>query len=1152
MSYNILSNDEIESLNKLVKKFRSEKDTELEIVYKGVNYPLYIRTIEKLIDMTSADAIVSSSNLDISIEIGNKKIYRVSFTSQDLINKFLSKCSGKNSNLSKNDIIKYIASIKPGTPDTNIMIKSSNDEDNIMIDNIGCRIRVSKEDPVNNGSDRIEFTGNEKITYRMKTRHSFKINKNVQFDMTEVQQSYNSKTLLDSRTFHEIEIEVINKDISPDAFVKEIKSALIILQDSDNPISKAESDAVIADYKKLLDSKSIHLEKRISISMEAQHIIKFIPNKYAVVDKADGERHQLFSMSYGLYLISNNLSVKKLNFVIDKTKYHKMILDGELIDNEHGKMFLVFDIVFANDNDYRFESKYNLKTRINAINAIIDDCFGSLVTFTDYASKKSDMILNKIIEFYANEIEKYWTDFKKKMKKTNSDGKLFITRKIYFVPYGIGVEEVFAYADTIWKNYVYKKNMVPYNLDGIIYTNLDSPYMIKIVKSECDNIPLEYKWKEPNQNSIDFYILFEKDSYGNDLIFYDQSVKKGEGKPYKIALLRVGESDGDRERPVPFKIGGIEQKAYIYCPEGIARDKEGRPIDDKTVVEFIYDSGENYSGNIDNLIQRADSGYRWIPLRTRYDKTETVSLYRKSYGNPRTIAERIWKSISNPITENTISLLGNPSSYDKEFEKLKDYTKSSVKNFVYYQKQTDRGEHMRNFHNFIKGNMISSYCMRGTSVLDIGCGRGGDINKFINAGVSEYVGTDVDSNGLFVIDDCAQCRYEGAKKRNKNIPPMYFINADSKGLFDVESQTKIISDMSDDNKKMIEKFLSGKKKYNAINCQFTLHYYLDSEISWNNFCTNINKLSDKNSYFLITTFDGELIRDKLMKKKKMIMSFTDNEGKKSIFAEITKLYDDDDKNHYGQSINLYNSTISEEPVKEYLVDPKFLISSLEEKCGMKLVESDSFFNLFQLYKTFFMRSDDVKKNKIKTYFKMLDPKYYNEFSSGDIELARASFAFSSLNRYYIFKKEKSIDIDNPSRIIGINNQILTNNSIFLNKIITPHLIKNNIYIDINNEHKLINKLYDKSKMMIGGGKPNIYLLRHSISEDKYNDNIVVDNKIEFLRIKEGSGNISFMFYKSPSKVFYPIYHMSEGKEVYAFSGDKIFNELEYLCKMTPK
>jgi hypothetical protein len=1153
---NILAKDDVRSINKIIESFVSDPLYELEVGFRDIDYPTYIRVVRDFVENTDKKNIESTVSLDVAIILESGETFRVSFWGQELIDKFMEKVTGKNNRVSYQDVLRYVSNIKPDVPNMEFMLKERGSAEILNLTDINSRIRLTKEIPIKSNDQKPTINGNEKMLFRLKNRNTFNVNKNIKIDMTEVQQSNVIWKLYGSQTRYEIEMEVLNRKISSDTFIKELISNLEIIQNSPIPIGRTESESVIAEYKSILNLKYlIHLEKRNTISMEMQHLVNYVPNKYGINDKADGERYHLLSLKQGVYLISNNLVVTKLNIEISESKYQNMILDGELISNESGKMFLIFDVLYANEIDYRHNIKHNLVNRINAVNNIISKCFDSLIPFNDFSDKNTDMELNDIEKYYTKELQKYWKEFKKRLSSLSEKKEIFITRKLYFIPYGIDISEVFLYANLVWKLYVYE-GIIPYTLDGIIYTPLDSPYMIKVPSKDYDAVPLEYKWKDPKQNSIDFYIRFEKNTNGEDVLFYDEPTKKGAGRTYKIANLFVGESDGNYERPIPFKINGVDQKAYVYAPDGVARDSNKVPIDDNTVLEFVYDNVQ-----VNSKIQQADNAYKWIPIKTRYDKTESVIKYHKSYGNPEFIANRIWKSIINPVTEDVINLLANHKTYQKEMDRLKETLKNKEE-FVYYADKVkvisgeEKGEHMRAFHNWIKSNMILSYCKNKVSVWDSGCGLGGDITKFIRAEIGEYVGTDVDNNGLHVINDCASCRYKSLKKNNPNIPPMTFINADSKGILDVKSQTKIFPNMEDTNKELINKFLSGKKKYNVVNCQFSIHYYLSDEISWNNFCTNINNHTAPNAYFLITTFDGKVIKDKLDKKKKLTISYTNNSGNKSVFSEIIKLYDDADTNPIGQGINVYNSTIFAKGkyVKEYLVDPDFLIESLSKKCGMELVETDSFFNLFNLYKNYFTSGGVDQMNKqqksVVKYYKLLDPNMKNKFSTEEIEIAKACFAFSSLNRYYVFKKQVNIDFDEPARLVGINNEIK------LNKMITPHFESKNMIIDIDYKHPRINTLYKKMKEGILGvtkdDTPNVYLIRHSITKDIINKEEYYDNLVEVVQLKEGSGSNFIMIYKSPDKYFYPIYQRIHEDKKYLFSDKKIINDINVLTKIFDK
>ncbi|XWV26242.1 mRNA-capping enzyme [Tupanvirus soda lake] len=1108
----VLTDEQYTNIDTMIKDFKKSKDMELEVSFRNISYASYMRISEHLANIVDENDISAQDSLDISIMLADNNTYRVSILDVGEIEKFIQRFSRSR----PDEIQKYIISLKP-SDDIEIMYKDRGSANRLYIDDFGTVFKLTRETPITKENSKPDLNGNEKMLYRYKSRYSFNINENVRIDITNVQESTNLWNLPRRHSNYEIEIEVVNKNIKIETLLSEVESVLKIIQDSDIPIGKKEASEVIQKYQTLLNVKGSHIDSRNVVSIETQHIVKFIPNKYAITDKADGERYFLFSTQDGVYLLSTNMVVKKLGIEINDKKFQNMLLDGELIKNEHGYMFLAFDVIYANGVDYRYNDKYILTHRLTVLNNIIDQCFGTLIPFTDYTDKNADLEIDKIKSFYGKELKSYWTAFIKEMKK--SDG-LFVSRKLYFVPYGIDSSEVFMYADMVWKLSVYSK-LTPYKLDGIIYTPINTPYMIKVSPENLDTMPMEYKWKTPAQNSIDFYIKFEKDAKGNDAIYYDNAVVRADANAYKICTLHVGINRGGQEKPVPFKVNGAEQRANIYVTDGEATDLEGNVINDETVVEFIFDITK----------PDIDDAYKWIPLRTRYDKTESVQKYGKKYGNNLNIALRIWRTIINPITEENISTLGNPSTFQKEIDRMSKtvdvYNKQS---FVYYQKKTGNAAGMRAFNNWIKSNMILTYCTGKHNVLDIGCGRGGDLIKFIYAGIDEYVGIDIDHNGLYVISDSAYNRYKNLRNTHKHIPQMYFIHADARARFNVKSQESVLSNMTAFNKKLIETHLSGNKKYNVINAQFTLHYYLSDELSWSNFCKNINDHLETNGYLLVTAFDGKLIYDRLSGKQKMTVSYTDNNGNKNIFFEINKVYNDNDKNFgVGMAIDLYNSLISNPGtyIREYLVFPEFLEQSLKKNCGLELVESDSFFNLFNLYKNYFTEEDmgefsisdtsAKRHDEIRNFYLSLKP---NNHSDVETDAALASFKFSMLNRYYVFKKTTKIDVIEPSRIVGMNHKIN------LGKVLTPYFHTNKMIIDPAKKSSQINKIYHAIRKRYAPVKPSVYLIRHTIPEDIVDNEVYRRNKLEFSKIKDGPDGKTLLIYKSPDKYFYPVYYQN--------------------------
>lgn len=50
---------------------------------------------------------------------------------------------------------------------------------------------------------------------------------------------------------------------------------------------------------------------------------------------------------------------------------------------------------------------------------------------------------------------------------------------------------------------------------------------------------------------------------------------------------------------------------------------------------------------------------------------------------------------------------------------------------------------LKKFHNEVKRELIKSFASRAWRLLDLGCGRGGDLHKWIDAGINHVVGVDL-------------------------------------------------------------------------------------------------------------------------------------------------------------------------------------------------------------------------------------------------------------------------------------------------------------------------------------------------------------------------------------------------------------------------
>jgi len=183
---------------------------------------------------------------------------------------------------------------------------------------------------------------------------------------------------------------------------------------------------------------------------------------------------------------------------------------------------------------------------------------------------------------------------------------------------------------------------------------------------------------------------------------------------------------------------------------------ENEVFGDNMIVEFSYDFSR-------------DKGWRWIPLRVRYDKTAEYRKNEKQYGNSYTTANENWKSIHNPITEEMLCSGAN----------IPDVL---VSEDVYYNKPSGKlmTEAMKNFHNlYVKKLLIKSVSKPGDTLIDFACGKAGDLSKWIAARLSFVFGIDYSKENLENKLDGSCAKYLNLKKTNNHVPYALFVHGNS-------------------------------------------------------------------------------------------------------------------------------------------------------------------------------------------------------------------------------------------------------------------------------------------------------------------------------------------------------------------------------------
>lgn len=203
---------------------------------------------------------------------------------------------------------------------------------------------------------------------------------------------------------------------------------------------------------------------------------------------------------------------------------------------------------------------------------------------------------------------------------------------------------------------------------------------------------------------------------------------------------------------------------------------------------------------------------------------------------------------------------------------------------------------MRKYHNDIKRQYINKYIVkRDSSLLDLACGKGGDLNKWIsNKNIAKVNGYDINEKSIIE----AKRRLATMKVKRPII------------TFNVQNLATIP--------------LNCEDKYDYITSFFAFHYFFHSQKTLNTILKSIDSCSKKDTVLVLALFNGDKIID--VKDKNY---------------SITKL-DIDKKGNYGHRVSVYIAgSVLNTPTIEYIVKPNFLIKKMKT-INFELIEQKDF------------------------------------------------------------------------------------------------------------------------------------------------------------------------------------------------------------------
>jgi len=836
---------------------------------------------------------------------------------------------------------------------------------------------------------------------------------------------------------YEVEMEFDNKkafacDINKlhSSFRRGVKIMLSAIQNTNYPVSYKEQRLVLQEYKKIIYNQSppkrdyvkssefigpssISLEIVNTIPIEESNLSSNINQPYTVTEKADGLRSLLIVSSIGkIYLLNHNMKIMFTGCITKNESCWNSILDGERVEldknNNYINYFLCFDIYYINNKsvmEFPFTEMEGLvypkkmPTDIFRYKSLID--FTQSFAAEGITTKKPPLTIKPKV-FYKNTRDSIFTQCNQILSKVEDGEFNYWTDGLVFTPINTGVG-----SNIIGETFTPKKKTW-YN---------------------------SFKWKPPEHNTIDFLVSTKKDERGHDAIgteFTDGlNLSRGtQVKKYKTLILRVGfdERNSKHAYPNPFKSvieddlpNTVSWDESLYKP---ARFQPTNPTpsyaaylcniyltdDGKMTIEDGTEFFKDSSIVEFRFSKEQKKHWQWKPIKVRNDKT---AEYRKSsrpgakkeYGNAYHVANSVWKSIHNPVTENMIR---TGAGIQMELADNDVYYKSNNRDTI--------TQPLRNFHNLVvKKSLILGVAKRGNTLIDQTVGKAGDFPKWKYAKLSFVFGIDHKKDNIENRLDGACARYLGERLNSSSIPKVIYLHGDSSlnirdgdAFKDVGTKkyARAIFGQGPKEKTLgngvYKQYGKGLNGFDIVSNQFSIHYFFGNNINLNNFLRNVSECCKVGGYFIGTCYDGKKVFNQLKNKEKdESISIIHKDIK---MWEVTKEYKqsnfNDDESCLGYQISVYQESINKS-FPEYLVNFDYLTRLIENygftpltPLELKKIKFKKSIGSFSLLFDEFISSMDRRSNK----------KGYGEAA----KLSEKEKKISFLNNYFIYKKRRSV------------------------------------------------------------------------------------------------------------------------------------------------
>jgi hypothetical protein len=722
------------------------------------------------------------------------------------------------------------------------------------------------------------------------------------------------------------------------------------------------------------------LERQNMETLQEPGVASLLKTGYNVTDKADGLRCLLFVAENGrIFLVDGGGRVYATGKEAAK-ELAGLVLDGEWVRKGKGRMgqsvsyFYAFDILAMRGD-----------TKVAALPFLVP---GNLKVDTRHAAMSGAV------------------------------SGLATARQIIKVPVAqelqIGIK-TFRVAENIFRDaaaiVLDDAKSAPYVTDGLIFTPNADPLPIG-----RGTWAAQLKWKPASHNTIDFLVIIDKERGADgtptevDLIATKVREDSGTVVQHKTLRLFVGSKRdaafADPRKtvtsgePLPASLDDGEYRAvefrpseprdpmaaicYVAIGEGGNDPAGAAPAATRLDIpsDIMCTSGDVIQSNM--IVEMAyyperAPGWRWVPMRIRHDKTERLQRSLSGTMNADWVANSIWSSLHNPVTEEMIKT-----------GVIQECIVPTPGKAVYYNRKAPRRDLMktqclRNFHNdYVKRDLLLKKTLQtGGTLCDLAMGKAGDLHKWIALGASYVFGCDYAANGINDPQDGAYARLLTKMIEmggRDHVAPMVFVQADAA----VPLKSPDAGITAEDKILIRQEFDTGRASqgFDVVSCMFALHYMFRDEVTLHGFLTNLADTVKVGGYFVGCGFDGDAVAAMLTGQESM----TGRDGDTDIWT-VTKRYGSAvlaaNETGLGLAVDVDFISIGETHT-EYLVSWEYLKTKAAE-IGLELLSSE-----------------DQKALGLSASSQMFRETL--ESAGKRYDMSEALKRYSFLNRWYIFKR----------------------------------------------------------------------------------------------------------------------------------------------------